>query len=102
MPSPGCSNGKLPICSEREPQGGRPLAVFLRLPEPANSYSRAVNGRGRPNSCTMPRGRRIVTVVAGRSTYLVSDGQRFTAINYSPNSPPRFKLLRREVILKRL
>ena len=48
------------------------------------------------------RGRRIVTVVAGRSTYLVSDGQRFTSINYSPNSRPRFKLLRREVILKRL
>src|SRR6266481_10113936 len=48
MQSPGCSNGKLPICSEREPRGGRSLAVFLRLPEPANSYSRAVNGRGGP------------------------------------------------------
>src|SRR5260221_4810692 len=37
------------------------------------------------------RGRRIVTVVAGRSTYLVSDGQRFTSINYLPNSRPKIQ-----------
>jgi len=52
-----------------EPSTGEEAQFFVRCPGTTNRHRRG----------------------AGRSTYLVSDGQRFTSINYSPKLPTKIQ-----------